>query len=690
MKKQAFFLSILIIALVLSSSGLADEAANLPQNTIILEAEATSQQNGDVQVFMAEGASGQTVNCARGSKASYDVELPNAGEWYVWVRMFCPSGDADSCWVGMDKADPMPADTAINEKALKIYSDKGDSVNENSSQRVWYWDTNAAHNEPPSYFIVYKAGKVRLWIKGRETGALVDQILLTMDKKFNPEVTFKGGAIKSGSYNILADPKRAEIPRITGLVRPTASVTWDKCLTMKAEWYGTDEARRIGNNVLLYQRDSGGWPDKIDMAMVLFQEEIPFLFKDKNNLDATIENGASIAQLRFLARVYNATLYERYRDGFAKGLDFLLASNSSNDNAVQFLNEIKDHKTEYSFLTKYQKAKVKIAIKKGIGYQAPVKSVAADKLRKAKGYDIIVARDGSGDFKTVQGAIDSVPKDKGQRVVIFIKKGIYKEKIQISKNLISLIGEDRDQTILTYNDFAKKIGPYGYQMGTSATPTLSINGNDAVVENITIENSSGTGLIYGQAVAVSANGDRLVFRNCALLAYQDTLFTGGIGRQYYENCFIKGDVDFIFGSATAVFNKCRIYSINRGEDPNGYLTAASTSPIQQYGYVFINCKLETGAAAPQSVFLGRPWEGFSAVAYINCWMGPHIKAEGWDNWNKPKYETTARYSEYGSSGPGGSMEKRVKWAKQLTVEEVKEYTVEKILAGEDGWNPKQL
>lgn len=689
MKKQSFFLFVLIFALLLSSWGLAAEAADLPQNTIILEAEATAQQNGDVQVLSAEGASGQALNCARGAKASYDVELPNAGEWYVWVRMFCPNGDADSCWVGMDKADPMPADTAINEKALKIYSDKGDSVNEHSSQRVWYWDTNAAHNDPPSYFIVYKAGKVRLWIKGREAGTLVDQILLTMDKEFNPEVTFKGGALKAGSYNLVADLKKAEIPRITGLVRPTSSVTWDKCLEMKAEWYGTDEAKRIGNNLLLYQRESGGWSDKIDMALVLFKEEIPFLFKDKNDLDATTENGATIAQLRFLARVYNATLCERYRDGFAKGLEFLLTPENNNDNVIQFLREINSN-PEYGFLSKNQKAKVKLAIKKGIGYQTPAKSIPTDKLKKAKGYDLIVAQDGSGDFKTVQGAIDSVPKNKGQRVVIFIKKGVYKEKIQLNKNLISLIGEDRDQTILTYNDFAKKIGPYGYEMGTSATPTLSINGNDVLVENLTIENSAGTGLIYGQAVAVGANGDRLVFRNCALSAYQDTLLTGGIGRQYYENCLIKGDVDFIFGSATAVFNKCRIYSINRGEDPNGYLTAASTSPIQKYGYVFINCKLETGAAAPQSVFLGRPWEGFAAVAYINCWMGPHIKAEGWDNWNKPKYETTARYAEYGSSGPGGSMEKRVKWAKQLTAAEAKEYTVEKILAGEDGWNPKQL
>jgi len=192
---------------------------------------------------------------------------------------------------------------------------------------------------------------------------------------------------------------------------------------------------------------------------------------------------------------------------------------------------------------------------------------------------------------------------------------------------------------------------------------------------------------------VFANGDRLVFRNCTLLAYQDTLYTGsGIGRQYYENCFIKGDIDFIFGSSTAVFYKCELYSNNRGkeDEPNGYLTAASTSPVQQYGYVFIDCKLNAGTSASQSVYLGRPWENFAAVAYINCWMGAHIKAEGWHNWDRPKAEQTARYVEYGSAGPGGSSLKRVKWATQLTADQAKEYTVEKIMAGKDSWNPKNL
>ncbi|MGE5606842.1 MAG: pectinesterase family protein [Bacteroidota bacterium] len=476
----------------------------------------------------------------------------------------------------------------------------------------------------------------------------------------------------------------------SGLARPTATISWDQSLEPSPDWYGTYEAKRIGDNILLYQRDSGGWPKNIDMAKVLLKEEIPTIFKDKAKTDAAIDNGATIYQLRFLARVYNATLIDRYQDGFVKGIDFLLGMKQGNEDVLQFLREIKSSRSDYGFLDKTHLAKVGLIIKKGFGYQAPTKSVAVDKLKKKKEYDFIVAQDGSGDYNTVQAAIDAVPKNNNKKVTIFIRNGIYKEKIQLRKDLISLIGEDRKRTVLTYNDFALKIGPYGSPLRTSGTPSIFIYGKDISVENLTIENSSGCGTIYEQAVAVDASGDRLVFRNCSILGYQDTLFTGGVGRQYYENCYIKGDVDFIFGSATAVFNECKLYSINRGQEPNGYLTAASTTPMQKYGYVFIKCDLETGAVAQHSVFLGRPWAGFAAVAFIECHMGAHIKAEGWHNWNKPKYESTARFVEYRSSGPGGSMEKRVKWAKQLTAEEAKEYTVEKVLAGEDGWNPKKL
>ena len=466
--------------------------------------------------------------------------------------------------------------------------------------------------------------------------------------------------------------------------------TWAQSLEMKPEWYGTDEAKRIADNLLLYQRGSGGWASNTDMTRVLIKEEIPALFKDKAILDATTDNGATFHQLRYLAKVYKRTLIDRYRDGFIKGLDFLLARVQQDDNVFQFLREIYSSKSDYGFLDKTYKTKIKQIIKEGSGYQAKAKLVTADKLKKKKGYDFIVAKDGSGDFKTVQEAIDAVPKDNDKRVKIFIKKGVYQEKIDLRKNSISLIGEDQEGTILTYNDFALKIGPYGYKLRTSGTPSIFIYGNDILVEDLTVENSSGCGTLYGQAVAVDASGDRLVFKNCSFLGYQDTLFTGGIGRQYYENCFIKGDVDFIFGSATAVFYECTLYSNNRGQDPNGYLTAASTSPMQKYGYVFIKCDLETGAAAPNSVYLGRPWAGFAAVAFIDCHIGAHIKAEGWHNWGRTKYETTARYVEYGSTGPGGASGQRVKWAKRLTPDEVKEYTVEKVLSGDDGWDPKQV
>lgn len=485
-----------------------------------------------------------------------------------------------------------------------------------------------------------------------------------------------------------AEPTELSQNTSDSVVRDVSN-TLVQSLEMKPEWYGTDEAKRIADNLLLYQRDSGGWVSNIDMTRVLLKEEIPVLFGDKANLDASTDNGATFNQLRYLAKVYNSTLIDRYRDSFIKGLDFLLARVQRDDNVFQFLREI-NGQSDYGFLDKIHKAEVKRIIKKGPGYQGKAELVTAEKLKKKKGYDLIVAQDGSGDFKTVQAAIDVVPKDNDKRVTIFIKNGVYKEKIQLRKNLISLIGEDRERTILTYNDFALKIGPYGSKLRTSGTPSIFIYGNDILVENLTIENSSGCGNLYEQAVAVDASGDRLVFRDCSFLGYQDTLFTGGIGRQYYENCFIKGDVDFIFGSATAVFYECTLYSNNRGQDPNGYLTAASTSPMQKYGYVFIKCDLETGAAAPNSVYLGRLWAGFAAVAFIDCHIGAHIKAEGWHNWGRPKYETTARYVEYGSTGPGAAWGKRVKWAKQLTPDEAKEYTVEKVLAGEDGWNPKQV
>lgn len=319
---------------------------------------------------------------------------------------------------------------------------------------------------------------------------------------------------------------------------------------------------------------------------------------------------------------------------------------------------------------------------------------------------IIIAKDGSGDFTSIQEAIDTVSYDNSIRVIIYIKTGVYKEKLFVNKPKISLIGESACDTILTYADHANIPLPDGKTMGTFNSYSTFIGGDDFCAENITFANTAGR---VGQALATYIDGDRVSFKNCRFLGFQDTIFTGALpkepqhsntyfrgprtieegkcGRQYYENCYISGDVDFIFGDAIAVFNKCEIHSEDRNSNTlNGYITAASTSEGQEFGYVFINCKL-TSEAAAETVYLGRPWRNHAKTAFINCWMGEHIKSEGWHNWDKPEAEITTSYEESNSSGPGGKMDKRVVWSKKLTCDEAKKYTVQSILKGKDNWNP---
>jgi pectinesterase len=321
---------------------------------------------------------------------------------------------------------------------------------------------------------------------------------------------------------------------------------------------------------------------------------------------------------------------------------------------------------------------------------------------------VIVSKNGDGDYKTIQEAIDSIPKDNNSRVVINIKNGVYKEKININKPFITFIGECAEETILTFDDNALKLFPNGDQYGTFNSYSTIITGDDFTAENITFENSAGDGRIVGQALASYIDADRVSFKNCRFLGCQDTIFTaplppspkkgnsfGGprdnnekrMVRQYFENCYIRGDVDFIFGSATTVFNRCEIYSNDRNSELNGYITAASTPEGEKFGYVFIDCKL-TSDATPESVYLGRPWRDFAKTVFINTYMGEHIKNEGWHNWNRESAEESTFYAEYNSYGPGAKMDQRVKWAKILTDGEAKDYTVENVLKGNDNWNPK--
>jgi pectinesterase len=299
--------------------------------------------------------------------------------------------------------------------------------------------------------------------------------------------------------------------------------------------------------------------------------------------------------------------------------------------------------------------------------------------RGTSAIDIIVAQDGSGQFKSVQDAIMSVPSGSASRpVVIHIKPGVYKEQIYIQheKRFFHLVGEDAEKTILTFDLHANMIGAGGKPIGTFRTPATVIDADDVTAEHLTFENSAGP---VGQALAIRVDGDRVVFRHCRFLGWQDTIFLNR-GRQYFEDCYIAGHVDFIFGAATAFFERCQIHCLR-----DGYITAASTYDYDAYGFVFSNCKI-TGEPGVKT-YLGRPWRDFSNVIFLNTEMSDVVRSEGWQNWNLPAREKTARYAEFNSSGAGANPKLRVPWSRQLTKAQAKAITLKKVLGGRDGWNP---
>ncbi len=293
----------------------------------------------------------------------------------------------------------------------------------------------------------------------------------------------------------------------------------------------------------------------------------------------------------------------------------------------------------------------------------------------------IVAADGSAEFKTVQAAINAAPQTttRDQPWTILVKPGTYREivYIQREKRHIHLVGEDAATTIITHNLNASAIGPDGEKIGTFRTPTVQIDADDFTVENLTFENTAGP---TGQALAVRVDGDRVVFRNCRFLGWQDTILINR-GRQYFENCYIAGATDFIFGGATAWFENCELHIAG-----NGYITAASTPPDAAYGYVFNRCRV-TAAKPDLKTFLGRPWRAHASTIFLHTEMAAVVRAEGWHNWGKPEREQTVRYAEFGSTGPGAASGKRVSWARSLTAAEAAALTPARVLAGHDDWQP---
>jgi pectinesterase len=306
---------------------------------------------------------------------------------------------------------------------------------------------------------------------------------------------------------------------------------------------------------------------------------------------------------------------------------------------------------------------------------------------------LVVSKD-HGPYRDVQRAIDAVPSGNDQITIIEIAPGTYTERVTIprDKRFIRLVGADAANTVITYNLSTATTAETRYSSSTY------VFADDFQAENITFENSHGPG---SQAVALFVAADRCVFRNCRFLGWQDTLYVNGpgclfvpqplsttdaancpAGRHYFDACYIDGHVDFIFGNAAAVFRNCRIHS-----KAAGYVAAQSkTYREQASGFIFDSCRL-SGENTGAGVYLGRPWRAFSQVTYLNCWLGAHIRPEGWSVWNGNNNHETAYYAEFRSTGPGADLSRRANWSHQLRPEEVARFDAHSFLKGSDGWAP---
>ncbi|WP_226480684.1 pectinesterase family protein [Natrinema amylolyticum] len=292
-------------------------------------------------------------------------------------------------------------------------------------------------------------------------------------------------------------------------------------------------------------------------------------------------------------------------------------------------------------------------------------------------YDYVVDPAGDGDYESVQAAIDGAKSFPSDRITIFLRDGVYTEKVTVHSwnPKIDLVGESEDGTIVTHDDHFEKIGRG--RNSTFFTYTLKVCGNDFRARNLTVRNSAGPD--KGQAVALHVESDQAVFENCRFVGNQDTVYAAGDGcRQYFDGCHIEGTTDFVFGGSTAVFERCDIHS-----KADSYITAASTPQSEPFGYVFRDCTL-TADPAVSEVYLGRPWRDHAHVAFIESRMDPHIHLAGWHNWSRPDAEDTVTYAEYDNHGPGAKpADERVSWSEKLTPAEADAYAIENVLLGGD-------
>ncbi len=297
-------------------------------------------------------------------------------------------------------------------------------------------------------------------------------------------------------------------------------------------------------------------------------------------------------------------------------------------------------------------------------------------------YDVVVAKDGTGNYTSVQAALNAAPSGSSWHT-IYIKNGTYKEVITVSKTYIELIGQSATGTIISYGNYASLVG------STSGSATAFFKAKNFIARNITFENSfnyPNSSAANKQAVAAEPMADRQIFVNCRFTGYQDTLYVRS-GRSYFKDCYITGHTDFIFGDGTAVFDNCDIYS----QPKNGScISAPSTYASTTYGLIFLNCNV-TGPST--GVWLGRPWHPSSSTVsiksnavYMNCYLGSHIATNGWTSMSGVQ-PYTERLWEYNNSGPGAVVNSS---RTQLSSSQAASYTVSNILRGSDGWNPISL
>ncbi|QNH62424.1 pectinesterase family protein [Hymenobacter sediminicola] len=303
--------------------------------------------------------------------------------------------------------------------------------------------------------------------------------------------------------------------------------------------------------------------------------------------------------------------------------------------------------------------------------------VAAGRLQAQQ---LTVAQDGSGTYRTVQAALDAVPLGNKTPITIFIKKGTYKEKLNLAKkqNFVRLVGESAEETVLVYDDYnGRVVEGSDKPLGTSEAAAFRVFGNDFSAENITFQNSAG---LLGQAPAMWVYGDKAQFRNCRFLGFRDTLYVYGYGsRQYYQDCYIEGTTDFILGSGTAWFENCTLFCKPKGT----CIMAPSTPDTVTFGFVFQRCTI-TGNAPDGSYFLARPWKPFAKAVFLNCEMGPVVAPKGWDHWGKEDNKQESFFAEYKSKGPGATPKQRAAWSRQLNPQQAAFYTPSSAM---HGWSP---